>query len=400
MLSIPDSSSASVARQLQGDSLIRRARELAPLIRSCREQIDSTRQLPTALVEGLRAGGLFRLFVPAKFGGYELEPITFARIIEEISALDGSAGWVVSVCAVGGLIAGFLPQDAAAKIYGDHPDTLVAGGINPTGRGVADDTGYMVSGKWAFASGIRHAGWVYGNCVVYDGDRIRLDSTGKPTTRLMLFPVTACEIYDTWQVGGLRGTGSHDFAVKDLFVPAELSVMAFAGKACQPGNLFKFPFSLFAVLIAAVPLGIARGAISALVELAKAKKPTGASSLLSERPSAQVAVARAEALLCSGRAFLFEALREMGVEIAASGEAGMKCRAALRLACTQATINAGQAVDLMFEAGGASSVYTSSSLERCFRDVHVAMQHIAVSSTSLELSGRVLLGLDPGTARF
>jgi indole-3-acetate monooxygenase len=149
-----------------------------------------------------------------------------------------------------------------------------------------------------------------------------------------------------------------------------------------------------------VPLGIARGAISALVELAKVKKPTGASSLLCERQSAQIAVARAEALLCSGRAFLFEALREMDHEIDAFGEAGMKCRVALRLACTQAAINAGQAVDLMFEAGGATSVYTSNSLERCFRDVHVAMQHIAVSPTSLELAGRVILGLDPGTARF
>jgi indole-3-acetate monooxygenase len=398
--SISDTSGASMRRKLQEDSLIRKARELAPLIRRCREEIDATRQLPTELVEAMRAGGLFRLFVPAKFGGFEVDPITFVKIIEEISAVDGSAGWVVSVCAVGGLFAGFLHEDAAAKIYGDNADCVVAGGINPTGRAVADDTGYIVAGKWAFGSGIRHADWVYGNCVVYDGERARLDSTGKPVTRLLLFPANACEIYDTWHVGGLRGTGSHDFGVKDLFVPAELSITAFAGKASQPGNLFKFPFSLFAVLIAAVPLGIARGAISALIELAKAKRPTGASSLLSEKPSAQIAVARAEALLCSGRAFLFEALREMSHEIAASGEAGIKYRAALRLACTQAAINAGQAVDLMFEAGGATSVYTSSSLERCFRDVHVAMQHIAVSSTSFELSGRVLLDLDPGTARF
>jgi indole-3-acetate monooxygenase len=400
VLSISDSSGGSTARQLLEDSLIRKARELAPLIRSCREEIDATRQLPTALFEALRTAGLFRLFVPVKFGGYEIDPIIFVKIIEEISAMDGSAGWVVSVSAVGGLVAGFLREDAAGKIYGDNADTVVAGGINPTGRAVAEDTGYRVAGKWAFGSGIRHADWVYGNCVVYDGERMRLDSTGKPVTRLMLFPVKACEIDDTWHVGGLRGTGSHDFAVKDLFVPAELSVMAFAGNASQPGNLFKFPFSLFAVLIAAVPLGIARGAISALLDLAKAKKPTGSASLLSERPSAQIAVARAEALLCSGRAFLFEALREMGHEIAVSGEAGVKCRATLRLACTQAAINARQAVDLMFETGGATSVYTSSSLERCFRDVHVAMQHIAVSSTSLELSGRVLLGLDPGTARF
>jgi indole-3-acetate monooxygenase len=389
-----------VKGQSQGDSLIQKARDLAPLIRSCREEIDCSRQLPAALVESLRTEGLFRLFVPAKFGGYEVDPITFVKIIEELSAVDGATGWIVSVCAVGGLFAGFLSEHAAGKIYGDSADTVVAGGINPTGRAVADDTGYLVAGKWSFGSGIRHADWVYGNCVVYDGDRIRLDSAGKPVIRVMLFPARSCEIYDTWQVGGLRGTGSHDFAVKDLYVPAELSVTAFAGRASQPGDLFKFPFSLFAVLIAAVPLGIARGAISSFIELAKAKKPTGASSLLSERPTAQIAVARAEALLGSGRAFLFEALREMACEIAASGEAGMKCRAALRLACTQAAINAGQAVDLMFEAGGATSIYASCSLERHFRDIHAAMQHIAVSSTSLETAGRVILGLDPGTARF
>jgi alkylation response protein AidB-like acyl-CoA dehydrogenase len=154
-----------------------------------------------------------------------------------------------------------------------------------TGKAVAGEGGYRVTGKWAFGSGIRHADWVYGNCVVYDGEQVRLDSAGKPVAPLMLFPVTACEIYDTWHVGGLRGTGSHDFSVKDLFVPEELSLIAFSGEASQPGTLFKFPFSLFAVLIAAAPLGIARGAISALVELAKAKRPTGTSALLSrDRP--------------------------------------------------------------------------------------------------------------------
>jgi indole-3-acetate monooxygenase len=144
VLSISDSSGGSTARQLLEDSLIRKARELAPLIRSCREEIDATRQLPTALFEALRTAGLFRLFVPVKFGGYEIDPIIFVKIIEEISAMDGSAGWVVSVSAVGGLVAGFLREDAAGKIYGDNADTVVAGGINPTGRAVAEDTGYRL----------------------------------------------------------------------------------------------------------------------------------------------------------------------------------------------------------------------------------------------------------------
>jgi alkylation response protein AidB-like acyl-CoA dehydrogenase len=242
-------------------------------------------------------------------------------------------------------------------------------------------------------------GTVYGNCVVQKGGQPRLNQAGTPELRVMLFPVTACQVQDTWFTGGLRGTGSHDFSVRDLFVPAERSLVAFAGEASQPGILYKFPFSLFAVLIAAVPLGIARGA-AALIDLARAKKPTGSQALLRERLSAQIAVARAEALYRSGRAFLFEAIEAMNDEVEKSGHAKYEVSLDLRLACTQAALNSAQAVDLMCEAGGATSIYASSPLERAFRDVHAAIQHIAVTSVSLELSGRVLFGLDPGTSRF
>ena len=291
------------------DALIQRARDLGPAIRACREEIDATRQLPTTLVQALRAAGMFRLFVPAKLGGYEIDPITFVKIIEELSAVDGSVGWIVSVCAVGGLLAGSIREEALIGIYGESPDTIIAGGVNPTGRAVVVDGGYLVSGRWAFGSGIRHANWVYGNCLIYDGEQKRLDATNNPEARVMLFPATVCVVHDTWQVGGLRGTGSHDFSVSELFVPADRSLIAFSARASQPGILYKFPFSLFAVLIAAVPLGIARGAIGALVELAKAKRPMGGSVLLSEKPSVQIAVARAKALVCTGRAFLYRGLK-------------------------------------------------------------------------------------------
>lgn len=384
----------------QPSVLIQRARDLVPLIRTCREEIDATRQLPSRLIEELRTAGMFRLFVPAEFGGYEASPTIFTTIIEEIAAHDGATAWVVSVCAVGGLFAGQMQKSAAQQIYGVDPDSIIAGGINPTGTARAVDGGYIVSGQWGFGSGIRHASWVYGNCVVQDGERPRLNAASAPELRVMLFPVTSCQVHDTWFTGGLRGTGSHDFTVRELFVPTECSLTAFAGEPSQAGILYKFPFSLFAVLIASVPLGIARGAISALVDLARTKKPTGSQVLLKEKPSAQVAMARAEALYRSGRAFLFESIESMQAEIERSGQASMKSRLDLRLACTQAAMNSTQAVDLMCETGGATSIYASSHLERAFRDVHAAVQHIAVTSLSFELSGRVLFGLEPGTARF
>jgi indole-3-acetate monooxygenase len=384
----------------QTRTLIERARDLAPTIRSCRDQVDAARQIPERLVCELRTAGMFRLLVPAELGGYELDPITFAKIIEEIAAVDGATGWVVSVGAVGGLFAGYMDRGTAREIYGTDSDAIVAGGINPSGKAVAVDGGYVVSGQWGFGSGIQHASWVYGNCVVHDGDRPRLNEAGAPELRVMLFPATECQIQDTWHTGGLRGTGSHDFRVHDIFVPAERSLTAFAGAATQQGLLYKYPFSLFAVLIAAVPLGIARGAIAALIDLARAKKPTGSQVLLRERPSAQEAVARAEAMYRSGRAFLFEAIESMKDEIGRTGRASMKTRLDLRLACTQAAQNSVNAVDLMSNTGGATSIYSTSLLERAFRDVHTAIQHIAVTPMSFELSGRVLFGLDPGTSRF
>jgi alkylation response protein AidB-like acyl-CoA dehydrogenase len=389
------------ARVRQDDALLERVRELAPVIRSCRDAIDADRQLPDTLVEALRAAGMFRLFAPAKFGGPEIDPSTFVKIIEGLSAADGSIGWVVSVCSVGGLFAGYLSEESVAGIHGGNPDTIFAGSINPTGKAIAIDGGYKISGRWAFASGICHASWVYATCIVHDATgRPRLDENGKPEARVMLFPVTSCVIHDTWNVGALRGTGSHDFSTTDLFVPADHSLIAFATQASQPGILYQLPFSFFSVMLAAVPLGIARGAISALVDMAKTKRPTGAAVLLCEKPTAQIAIARAEALVRSARAFLFEALTQLTGEIAASGSASMQTRANLRLACTQTALNAVRAVDLMFETGGATSVYASCPIERCFRDVHAAMQHLALSETSLELAGRVLLGLDVGTSRF
>jgi alkylation response protein AidB-like acyl-CoA dehydrogenase len=368
--------------------LIREASHLAPTIQDCRGEIDSSRQLPERLVDALRSAGMFRLFAPAKFGGCEIDPITFVKIIEQLSCVDASVGWVVSVCSVGGLFAGYMPEESACQIHAENPDFHVAGSLNANGTAEAVEGGYRVTGRWTYGSGIHHARWLYANCTL--GDQ----------TRMMLFPVSASTIHDTWRVAGLRGTGSHDFSVSDLFVPEAHSLSAFTGRPSQPGILYKYPFTLFPVLIAAVPLGIARGAIDAFVELAKSKKQVGAVSLLSLRASAQIAAARAESLLRSGRAFLFEALSDMHNEIEAHGEAGMQTRAVLRLACTQAAQNAAQAVDLMFEAGGISSLFESSPLERSFRDVHAAVQHIAVAPSSMELAGRVFMGFDPGITRF
>ncbi|MGH2583999.1 MAG: acyl-CoA dehydrogenase family protein, partial [Dehalococcoidia bacterium] len=374
-----------------------------PLIRACRDEIEEERQLPRSLVEAMTEAGLFRMWVPRSLGGAEADVATCLRVIEEVARVDGAAGWNLAIGASGGgVIAAYLAADAAREIFG-NPRTIVAGSLNPRGSAVAQavEGGYRVNGRWGFASGSRHATWLIGVCVVMEGDAPRLGADGTPAPYLMLFPRAEGEIIDTWHVGGLRGTGSHDIAAHDVFVPAARSFPPLTSRPREPGTLYQLPyFSLLALPLAAVATGIARGAIDTLAELATAKTPYGAQKLLRERTMVQVDVARAEALLGAARSFLFEMVAKAWEIVAAGGELPQRQRAMLRLAGTHAVSSAAQAVDLMYEAGGASSIYTSSPLERCFRDLHTLSQHAMIAPTIYEPAGRVLLGMEPGTPRF
>jgi indole-3-acetate monooxygenase len=219
--------------------------------------------------------------------------------------------------------------------------------------------------------------------------------------RFILFPRHEVEILDNWRVGGLRGTGSHDFRVHDVFAPEAHGVPAFARSGALPRTLYQTPIiSLFTVALAAVTLGIARSAIDALIELAAAKTPMGSTVPLREKPIAQMQVARAEALLRGARAFLFEAIGELWDEVASGHPPSIAKRTGIRLACTLAGESCATAVDLVHKTAGGSAIQESGRIERCFRDVHAATQHIGLATGNYELAGRALLGLDVGTPRF
>jgi len=212
--------------------------------------------------------------------------------------------------------------------------------------------------------------------------------------RLMFFPASSCEFLDTWHSIGLRGTGSRDYAVTDLFVPAARS-LSFREPPSAPGPLYALPtIALFGTVLAAVPLGIARHAIDILTELAGTKITTRSQQALREDATMRGDLGRAEALLRSGRAFLYEALDEAWQVVTAGGSLSVTQRATVWLASTHATNVAKQATELMYSAGGATSTYTSSGLERCLRDVHAAAQHLTLASTNYEMVGQALLGSD------
>jgi alkylation response protein AidB-like acyl-CoA dehydrogenase len=379
------------------DMFIESARRLIPRIKTLRRDIEHDRTLPSSLVAEMGNAGLFSLWLARAFGGPELTMTEYARVIETLSSADGSVGWCAMIAAAYSRFSGYLAEDVARDIFRDD-HTIVAGTIGPVGKATVARGGFRLNGRWSYGSFIHHSQWVVSGAIVHDANGPRRDASGKPDIRYFFFPMTGAEIIDTWHVSGLRGTGSHDYRVNDLFVPDDLVIPVLDQKPVQSGALYFTPLiTVFAACIGCVAIGIARAAIDAFVTLAHDKTPLGSSALLRDKPSAQIDLARAEALLRAGRAFLFEAVEGLWDEAAAGRPCSLRQRALVRVATAQAAAMSTQAVDLLYNASGASALFETNPLERCFRDVHATTQHIATSGNNFETGGRILFGLDPGT---
>jgi indole-3-acetate monooxygenase len=359
-------------------------RTLVPMVRAHADETEQRRRLPPSVFEPLVDAGMFHLLTPRRFGGGEVNVLTALEAIETFAVADGSTAWVLMINNNGGMISAYLEPDAAAELYRRNPKAVVGGALVPSGTATPVPGGYRVSGRWAFASGIEHCTWVMAACRVAGGDM-----------RAVVMPARDVTVLDTWSVGGLRGTGSHDFAVLGAFVPAHRSFWI-ADRPAEPGPVYRFPIRSFgAAAIAAVTLGVARGALDALAELAAAKTPTMTAHRLRDRPYVQTELARAEALLRSARSWLYETVRAAWMDVVAGRYVTPRDQALLRLAATFTVERAADAVDIAHRLAGGSAVYTRSPIERAFRDVHTATQHFSVQPTMYEPVGRALLHLPP-----
>jgi alkylation response protein AidB-like acyl-CoA dehydrogenase len=369
------------------------ARKLVPMIRSCADQIEANRELPRPLFEALADTGLFKLSLPRTLGGAELDLPTYVQVLEEIGKADASTGWIINQCAIFATYAARMPREVARSIWIDTPRSVVSNTDVATAQAIVVPGGYRVTGRHGFSTGCRHASWVAARAQILENGRLRLQD-GQPEQRYLFVPVTEAELLDTWHVRGMRGTGTHHFAVNDVFVPAERTVLQAAAPLLETGPLYQIPRTLlFGSGDAAVALGVARSCLTALFELAGAKTPRGMPATLRDQPSVQAAVGHAEADLRSGRALLTEAVREIWSEAALTGAVSLDQRAALRLAATHAIRLAVQVVDTVYSIAGATAIFEGNLIQRHFQDIHVISQHLQGRLSHYELVGQHWLGL-------
>jgi indole-3-acetate monooxygenase len=382
---------------MTGDEYVERAQSLAPLIEAAAPRMEQERQLAPEIVAALHEAGLYRLLLPRSLGGAELPPADFVRVIATIAKADASTAWCLGQMGGCATAAAYLEPSAAREIFGPREAVLAWGPPNGSGRAKPIDGGFILNGAWQFASGSRHATWLGAHAARVGPDGKPVPSLpGRPSEPTFLFPRSAATITDTWQVIGLKATGSDTYAVKDLFVPAHHVLQRDdAATRRETGPLYRFTnFQIYGAAFAGVALGIARAVQDSFLMLAQEKTPFLATSVLKDNAAIQSQVALNEVKLRSARLFLLDCLRAAYDEVVRTGAISLDRRAAMRMGSTFATHQAKEVVDACYQAAGATAIFEAQPFERRFRDMHAVAQQSQARMSQLEAAGRVLLGFD------
>ncbi len=389
---------------IDAQPVVQAALALRPALRSYCQEIEREQRFPPALVEQLHAAGFYRMVIPRSLGGLEVDPLTYLRVVELLAEGAGSVGWNLANNSIAQLVTLGLPEEGVDELYGHGGDTVIAGtAVQGGGQAVPVAGGYRVSGRWQFGSGCQQAAWMLGSFQILDDGQARRSPDGKPLYWRGVFPRAEAEIVPgSWDVAGLRGTGSFDWTVGDIFLP-ERRTMVHAGIPLDnqwerwPGVTYQLPTQCWVgPHHSAVITGIARAGIDALIDLAGGKTPRGRTGLLCDNPQVQDAVGRADAILNAGRAYRTAMITELWNTVASGHDTSLEQRARCRLASTYAAESARDAMDLVYRHGGSTSFKRESRLAECWRDLHVVGQTVTIAPEWYPIGGRVYLGTDPG----
>jgi alkylation response protein AidB-like acyl-CoA dehydrogenase len=386
-------------QRMETTNLVERLQDLLPAIRARREDIEKARRLPRDLVDQLRETGIFSLEVPRAIGGREAAPPGIMRVIETIATADGSTGWCAGLAIANNGVSGFMDEAGAKEVFAD-PTAPTAGIFAPAGAAVRVEGGVRVTGRWPFASGVTHCDWVWGGCLVMVDGQLRMTEMG-PEIIHVFMRVSEVQIHDTWYVSGLCGTGSNDISATNVFIPDQRVFAVGGPPRPRMAPLYRLPaLGAFVSHVAAVSLGVARGALDELLNLAQTKVPTFSRAVLADQSVAQVEVARAEAALAAARAFFYETVGDLWRIVCDGGQPTPRQVALHRIAAANATEVAASVTRVANGLAGGSSIYSKSSLQRHMRDAEAIAHHFTVALSVWEDAGRVFMGRVPTAPMF
>jgi len=376
------------------EAVLAAAEALVPELIERSNEIDHLRQLPQDLAEKMAAAGLYRMCAPTRVGGLNLGVRALCESVEALATGNGSAAWCAFISSSSHLNMAGATDTFRAAIE-DQRGLILAGVFSSSGTAVATERdgvpGYVVNGHWRWGSGCHNARWISGALteIDHDGEPVA-DST---LTRVFLHP-DEIDILDNWHVSGLRGTGSSDFVAEDRWVPADRAIAGAAQRGFGEDPIFRFP--LFGVLgspTGAIAMGMAQACLDEVATIAQTKVPNSSRRTLAMRPQLHLDFARSQTELRAARALFYSSIDEVWSK-ALTGPAGLDDRVAVRTANSHAMATSVRVIDRMYSIAGGTSVYETSPLQRHFRDVHTASQHMMVADSVMELAGRVMLGID------
>jgi alkylation response protein AidB-like acyl-CoA dehydrogenase len=312
---------------------------------------------------------------------------------------DGSAAWCMNQGSGSSMASAYLGLAPAQEIFGGARDVL-AWGYGPNGRAVRTAGGWRVTGTWAFASGSRHATWLGAHClcVEADGSPIPGPDGAKTWERTGLFRREKAEIKDTWQVLGLRGTGSDTYSIHDLFIDdAHMITRDYAGERREQGPLYRFAMmQLYASGFACVGLGLARQMLDDFVIMARGKTPALSQTLLRDSHTVQGIIGHSDARLKAARNWLIQLLAETYAAVAVSGALTLDQRMAIRQASTYAIHEARDVATAVFHEAGSTAIFDNQPFERRLRDINSVSQQLQGRRAHFETIGQHLLGMEAG----
>ena len=374
-----------------------RARALVPALRQRAAATERLRRVPDESLAELHASGIFRMLQPRRIGGSELPYRALIELGAILAEGCGSTAWVVTNLASHHWMLAMWPKEAQDEVWGGSPDHLIGSAlVFPSGRAVAAEGGYRLGGRWPFSSGVDASRWNFVGGIVHD-------ERGKPVEqRIFLVEAKDYRIVDTWYATGLRGSGSKDIEMSDVFVPLHrtlpLSAMVSGpvpGCAVNPAPLYRLPvLGLFAFVVSGVSLGLARGAIKDFTQSMQARLGTYSGQRLADLGNLQIKIGEASALADTAEALMFKACEEATRLAEANATPSIEQKARWRRDGAYAAGLCTEAVNQLFAALGGGGVYLDQPIQRAFRDAHAANAHYALSwDVNGTQWGRLALGL-------